>query len=81
MPQRLKADSRRLRHEHRSECSSIMIRIAKGDFPFLNPLHYIFGVDILFLAGISLLLIATWKRISGKMPNLVQARWSPRSCY
>jgi len=40
----------------------LLIKIYQGTF-HLNPLHYIFGADILFLAGISLIFIAILKRL------------------
>ncbi|MBE9484576.1 MAG: DUF1624 domain-containing protein [Bacteroidetes bacterium] len=43
----------------------LLIRIFRGELEF-NPLHYIFGVDILFLAGLSLIFIALVKMVAGK---------------
>ncbi len=41
----------------------LLIRIKRGEFQFLNPMHYVFGVDILWLAGFSLLLLALLLRV------------------
>jgi len=41
---------------------NLLLNIYKGTFE-LNPLHYLFGVDILFLAGLSIILIALLKLI------------------
>ncbi len=47
----------------------LILRVLQGRLD-VNPLHYIFGADILFLAGISLLLIALLIRVAGKNPAL-----------
>lgn len=44
---------------------NLLIRIFNGHYP-LNPLKYIFGVDILFLAGLSIILIALLKPLLNK---------------
>jgi len=37
---------------------NLLIHIFDGRLPFINPLNFIFGVDILFLAGISTIILA-----------------------
>lgn len=47
----------------------LLIRMSRGAFDFLNPWHYVFGVDILFLAGLSMLILSVWRAVTGKMPE------------
>jgi hypothetical protein len=61
-----KSKSRHSNYDASGLNAHLLIQMAKGNFLLLNPFHYLFGVDILFLAGISLLLIATWKQLSRK---------------
>lgn len=44
----------------------LFILIASGKVSQENPLHYLFGVDILFLAGLSIMLLAVLARIAGR---------------
>lgn len=43
----------------------LLIKIYNGNYD-LNPLEYIFGADILFLAGLSIITISLLERLSGK---------------
>lgn len=51
----------------------LLIRMSRGEFSFLNPWHYAFGVDILFLAGLSILLLALWRCVAKRMPEGIAA--------
>jgi hypothetical protein len=51
----------------------LLIRMSRGEFDFLNPLHFVFGVDILFLAGLGILAVAAWRRITGHLPDGLEA--------
>ena len=59
----------------------LLIRMSRGEFEFLNPWHYVFGVDILFLAGLSVLILAGWRKLAGRMPEGIGATpWINRWC-
>jgi len=47
----------------------LLISISRGEYSFLNPWHYVFGVDILFLAGLSILLLGLWRGVTRRMPE------------
>ncbi len=41
----------------------LLFRIKRGEFQSLDPMHFVFGVDILWLAGLSILLFALLHRL------------------
>lgn len=44
----------------------LLLKIKYADWPY-NPLEYIFGVDILYLAGLSIIILAVFKRLPKKL--------------
>lgn len=45
---------------------NLLIAVAKGEYPYINILDYIFGVDVLLNAGLSIIIIALLKKVLDK---------------
>ena len=53
--------------------ANLLIHVSRKEIEVLNPLHYLLGVDILLLAGLSFLLVALWKLVTGRIPTSTEA--------